>query len=45
MSEPIPDLNPPAGGRWLRDPHTGVLVPAPADSPEPQPTAPPAPEE
>jgi hypothetical protein len=24
-----PELNPPHGGRWLRDPHTGALTPLP----------------
>jgi hypothetical protein len=38
----IPELNPPAGGRWLRDPRTGALTPLP---PTDEPPAAPAPEE
>ena len=34
--EPIPELNPPHGGRWLRDPETGELTPLPP-VPEPEP--------
>ena len=32
----IPEIDPPGGGRWLRDPLTGALTPAPAE-PQPQP--------
>lgn len=32
---PIPERNPPTGGRWLRDPDTGELVPLPPTDPEP----------
>jgi hypothetical protein len=35
----LPELNPPSGGRWLRDPRTGALTPFPDEPP-----APPAPE-
>ncbi len=33
----IPELNPPHGGRWLRDPVTGALTPLP---PTDEPAAP-----
>lgn len=35
--DPVPELNPPHGGRWLRDPRTGALTPLPPTDDEPAP--------
>jgi hypothetical protein len=42
MPEPIPELNPPSGGRWLRDPQTGELTPLPPADEAGMPDQPPA---
>lgn len=34
------DAIPPAGGRWIRDPETGALSPAPDEEQQPAPDAP-----
>ena len=34
-----PDANPPAGGRWIRDPETGELSPAPEQEQQSAPDA------
>ena len=35
-----PDQIPPAGGRWIRDPETGELSPAPDQEQQPAPETP-----
>lgn len=47
---PVPDLIPPHGGSWLRDPLTGALTlivpePEPVETTQPPPTPDPTPEE